>query len=111
MACSLSEEIKDQSHNAQNRSSSEMTSFILETYNCYVIPHGRYIYQTASGMSMDTMCTYPSSQHALPHWKYVLCCCSNCDIPSQESDKNHSKIFPGISFNTYKMVLHYTVHG
>ena len=44
-----------------------------------------------------TMCAYPPHQHALPHWKCVLRCCSNLtniDLPDQESDRHHSNASP-----------------
>ena len=51
------------------------------------MPHGSHIYAKASDMENATMCTYPQSDHALPHWKCVLRCCSDCpciNIPDQE---------------------------
>ena len=42
------------------------------------MPHGRHIYAKASGIANATMCTYPQSDHALPHWKCVLRCCVDC---------------------------------
>ena len=57
------------------------------------MPHGRHIYATEADMSMATMCEYPPSQHVLPQWKRVLCCCSNfsrIDITDQESDRHYS---------------------
>ena len=42
------------------------------------MPHGRHIYATASDMANATMCTYPKSEHSLPHWKCVLRCCNDC---------------------------------
>ena len=69
-----------------------------------MIPHGRHIYEISSGMVMTTMCAYPPSQHALPHWKCVLRCCYNCpriDFPDQESDRNNynaSTYFNTISY-------------
>ena len=54
------------------------------------MPHGRHIYYQASDTVKATMCKYPQSYHALPHWKCVLRCyakfiCMN--IPDQETDK------------------------
>ena len=34
--------------------------------------HGRHIYAKASDMAQATMCAYPQSDRALPHWKCVL---------------------------------------
>ena len=36
------------------------------------MPHGIHIYAKESDMENATMCAYPHSDHALPHWKYVL---------------------------------------
>ena len=36
------------------------------------------------------MCTYTQSEHALPHWKYVLRCCTECPciyLPDHEKKK------------------------
>ena len=66
--------------------SGEMANCLFETYKNSILPHGHHIYQTASDMSMATMCAYHPSQHALPHWKCVLPCCENfphIDIRSQ----------------------------
>ena len=67
--------LKDKSQNAQNRRSGEKSHHIYETYKNTVVPHGRHIYATASDMEKATMCKYPQSDHALPHWKFVLRCC------------------------------------
>ena len=60
------------------------------------------------------MCTYPHSDHALPHWKYVLPCCSNCpciNIPDQETTKKHEETTPSIRFHIYHIIAHCTAHG
>ena len=60
------------------------------------MPHGRHIYAKASDMENDTMCTYPHSDHALPHWKCVLRCCSDCpciNLPDQETDNQQGFTF------------------
>ena len=62
-----------------------MVSHIFETYDNYIILNGSNIYQTSSSMYIATMGSYPMSQHALQHCKYVLCFCENylqIDIPS-----------------------------
>ena len=54
--------------------------------------HGRHIYAKASYIVKAIMCTNPHSDHALPHWKCVLWCCSDCpciNLPDQE--KNEKK--------------------
>ena len=55
-----------------------------------MILHGRHIYAKASDTENATMCTYPQSDHALPHWKCVWRCCDKCsciNIPDQETKK------------------------
>ena len=57
-----------------------------------VMPHGRHIYAKASDMAKSTMCKYPHSDHALPHWKFVLRCCADCtyiNLLDQETNKKH----------------------
>ena len=76
------------SQNVQNRRSGEKPNRLFETYKNSVIPHGFHIYATESDMAMTTIFAYPPSQHALPHWKYVLPCCYNFTricLPDQES--------------------------
>ena len=78
--------LKDQSLNAQSRRSGEKSHHIYTTYKNTVMPHGSHIYATASYMANSTMCTYPQSEHSLPHWKCVLRCCADCpciNIPDQ----------------------------
>ena len=56
------------------------------------MPHRRNIYAKASDTEKATMCTYPQSDHALPHWKYVLRCCAKfprINITNQETDQKH----------------------
>ena len=57
--------LKDISHNAQNRSSGEISSHIFETYKNTAQPHGCNIYNTAEDMAMATMCPYISKYHGL----------------------------------------------
>ena len=64
--------LKDKSQNYQSRRSGEKAHHIYEKYKNTVMPHGRHIYAQASDMAKATMCTYPQSDHALPHWKCVL---------------------------------------
>ena len=49
---------------------------IYETYKNTVMPHGHNIYANTSNMAKTTMCAYPQSDHALPHWKCVMRCCA-----------------------------------
>ena len=63
---------------------------------------------------MATICTYPPPQHALPQWKCLLHCCSQCpriDLLSQELDKHLSNTCPKILFCVYNLAAHYIVHG
>ena len=85
---------KDQSQNAQSRSSGEKTHHIYTTYKNTVMPHGSHIYAKASDMENGTMCTYPKSEHALLHWKCVLQCCYGwpcINIQDQETTKTTTK--------------------
>ena len=65
------------------------------------MPHGCHIYAKVSYMEKATMCTYPQSYHALPRWKCVLWCCSECpyiNLPYQETYKNMKKQHPQLGF-------------
>ena len=65
------------------------------------MPHGHHIYDRASDMANATMCTYPQSDHALPHWKFVLRCCAKftyINLPDQETNKNARKQHPQLGF-------------
>ena len=91
-----------------------MSSRIFETYKNCLMLHGCHIYQTASDMAIATMCVYPPSRHALPHWKFVLHCCYNCPciaIQIQKYSKNHSHACPRIRVYAYKMASRCKVHG
>ena len=70
--------LKDNIQNAQSRKSGEKSHHIYATYKNTVIPHGRHIYAKASDMENATICTYPQSDYALPHWKCVLRRCAEC---------------------------------
>ena len=78
------------------------------------MPHGRHIYAKASDMANATMCTYPQSEHALPHWKCVLRCCAYCpciNIPDQETTKKHDKTIPSIRFHIYHIIARCNTQG
>ena len=78
------------------------------------MPHGGHIYVKASDMENDKMCTYPQSDHALPHWKYILRCCADCpyiNIPDQETNKKHEEKIPSIRFHIYHIIGRCTSHG
>ena len=58
------------------------------------MPHGRRIYAKESDMANAKIFTYPQYDHALPHWKYVLRCRSDCayiNLPDQERKKMKKK--------------------
>ena len=106
--------LKDQSQNSQNRSSGEKENIIYETYINTVMPHGRHIYAKVSDMAKATICAYPQSYYALPHWKFVLRCCSYCpciNIPVQEKYDKYSDTTPSIRFHIYHSITHCTDHG
>ena len=65
------------------------------------MPHGSHIYAKASDMANATICTYPQSEHALPHWKCVLRCCADfhcINITDQETIKSMNKLHPQLGF-------------
>ena len=60
---------------------------IYETYKNTVMPHGHRIYAKSSDISKATMRAYSKSDHALPHWKFVMQCCAkypSVNLPYQE---------------------------
>ena len=106
--------LKDKIQNVQSRRSDEKAHHIYETYKNAVIPHGRHIYAKASDMKKATMCTYPQSDHARPHWKCLLRCCSDCpciNIPDQETNKKHEETTPSIRFHIYHTIGSCTTNG
>ena len=106
--------LKDQSQNAQIISSGEKSHHIYETYKNTVMPHGCHIYVKACDMAQATMCTYPHSIHALPHWKCVLQCCakSPCiNIYDQETDNQNSDTTSSIRFHIYPIIGSCTAHS
>ena len=59
------------------------------------------------------MCAYPSSQHALPHWKCVLSCCENfpcIDLTYQELNQFRTTACPTIRFFVYNVITWCKVH-
>ena len=106
--------LKDKIQNDQSRSSGEKAYHIYETYKNTVMPHGSHIYVKAFDIENATMCPYPQSDHALPHWKCVLRCSEDCpciNIPDQETTKNHKETIPSISFHIYHIIGRCTAHG
>ena len=78
------------------------------------MPHGRHIYAKAYDMAKATMCTYPQSDNALPHWKCVLQCCSDCqciNLTDQETDKKHEETTPSTMFYIYHIIVSFTANG
>ena len=76
--------------------------------------HGRHIYAKAYDMENATMCSYPQSDRALPHWKCLLWCCDDCpcfNIPDQETNKKHEEKTPSIRFHVYHTIGRCTAHG
>ena len=105
---------KDRSQNSQIIRSGEEAHHIYTTYKNTLIPHGRHIYAKAYDMTNATMCTYPNSDNALPHWKYVFWCCSECpciNIPDQETTKKHDEITSSIRFHIYHIIGRCISHG
>ena len=71
------------------------------------MPHGRHIYSKSSDMAKATMCTYPQSDHAIPHWKCVLRCCAKCtciNLTDQETDNQCSEKTSSIRFHIYHII-------
>ena len=104
---------KDQSHNAQNRGSGEISICIFETYKNAGRPHGCHRYNTDTGMAMSTLCSCYSTHHVPPNWKCVLHCCNKSPIiviPSQEKNKDTTNMFPTIRFHVYRNVSSCTVY-
>ena len=70
---------------------------IYITYKNTVMPHGRHIYIKASDMEKVTICTYPRSDHALPHCKCVIRCFAkypSINLADQETDDQYSDTSP-----------------
>ena len=106
--------IKDKIRNDQIRRYGEKSHHIYTTYKNTVMPHGRHIYAKSYDIEKATMCTYPQSGHAIPHWKYVLRCCAKCpcvNIPDQETTKKHEETTPSIRFHIYHIIGRCTDHG
>ena len=78
------------------------------------MPHGSHIYSKALDMPNATMCTYPQSEHALPHWKCVLRFCADCpciNIPDQEVSNKHDETTPTIRFHIYHIIGRCAIQG
>ena len=60
------------------------------------------------------MCSYPHSDHALPHWKCVMQCCVKCpsfNLPDQETDDQYSDTSPAIRFHIYNLIASFSTRG
>ena len=71
------------------------------------MPHGRHIYSKSSDISQATMLAYNQSDHALPHWKFVLWYCAECpciNIPDQETNNHNSYTTFPIRFHIYHII-------
>ena len=88
------EKLKHKIKNSQGRNSGEKAHHIYETYKNTVMPLGRHMYAKESDMANATMCAYPQFDYALPHWKCVLWCFSDCpfiNLPHQDNNKKHEE--------------------
>ena len=78
------------------------------------MPYGRHIYAKLSDMARATICAYPQSDHALPHWKCVLRCCdkfSSVNLPDQETDDQYSDTRPSIRFHIHNIIACCKTYG
>ena len=78
------------------------------------MPHGFHIYAKASDMAKATMCAYPKSDNALPHWNCVLQYCAKfpcVSIPDKKTYDQYSDTSPSIRFHMYHLIYRCTSHG
>ena len=86
---------------------------IYDTYKNIVMPNGSHIYAKSYDMEKATMCMNWQSDHALPHWIFVLRSCAQCpiiNIPDQETDDKHLNPCPSIHFHVYHLIALCTKH-
>ena len=57
----LYEKHKDQSYNAKNRRSGEISNYLFETYKNSAMLHVKHLFKIAYEMSLEKMCAYSSS--------------------------------------------------
>ena len=57
------------------------------------------------------MCTYPQSDHALPHWKCELRCCAECPYINLSDQEKNEETTPSIMFHIYHIIVLCTDHG
>ena len=84
------------------------TNRIYETNKNTFMTHGCRIDAKASNMEKVTICAYPQSGHALPHYKFPLQFCDKrpcINIPVQETDNQYTYITPSIQFHIHPLVL------
>ena len=79
-----------------------------------VMPHWRHICAKASGTEKATICEYPQSYHALPHWKCLMQCFykfPSINLPEQEMDDQYTNTSPSIRFHIYHIITRCSTHG
>ena len=84
------------------------------TYKNTVMPHRSHIYAKAYDMANAVICTYPHSDHALPHCKFLLRCFVDCpyiNLPDQETNKKYEETTPSIRFHIYYIIGSCANHG
>ena len=106
--------MKYENQKFQSKMFGEKSHHIYETYKNSVMPYGCHIYAKSSDMSKAKMYTYPNSDHALPHWKCVLRCCTDypcINIPDQEIYIRYSETTPSIRFQIYHIIGRCNAYG
>ena len=76
--------------------------------------HGCHIYDKVYDMAKATMCVYPQSYNALPHWKCVMQFCTkfpSVNLPDQEIYYQYSNTSASIRFHIYHLIANCTAHG
>ena len=78
------------------------------------MPHGCRIYAKADDTAQATMCIYPQSDHALPHWKCVFWRCAKypcINLLDQETGNQNSNTTPSMRFQNFHIIGRCTAHG
>ena len=78
------------------------------------MPHRHHIHAKSYDMTKEKICEYSQSDHALPHWKFVLRYCAKCpsiNLPDHEIDDKHPNPSPLIRFHVYHMIACCKKHG
>ena len=105
--------LNNQSQNSQHRRYGEKANIMYETYKNTVMPDGNHIYSKTYDILKATICAYPQSYHALPHWKCVMRYCAkykSINTPDQETYNQYSNTSTSISFHIYHLSAHCTTH-